>query len=242
MKTEVFDLFGYDIYVSKDHRFGTDALLLARFSMPSPKSTVCDLCSGCGIIPMLFHSFGKAPAVCYAVEIQDEAVELMKMTVGKNSLTERIIPVKADLTKDNELFAVPRGKMELVTVNPPYFKAGSGEERLSPAQAKARHELLCDLESVIRAASQLLKYGGVLKMCHIPERLADIVCLMRKYGIEPKIIQFAHHRDTSERPYLVLAAGKKGGRPGLVIEKPVTVENMDRELFGNTEYDKEKRQ
>ena len=232
METEIFDLFGKDIYVSRDHRFGTDALLLARFSLPNSRDNVCDLCTGCGIIPMLFHALGKPPAVCYAVEIQQEANELLKITVDKNTLHKRIIPVLADLTKDDELLTVPRGKMELVTVNPPYYKAGSGEERLSPAQANARHELLCDLESVIRAASLLLKYGGMLKMCHLPERLTDIMCLMRKYGIEPKVLQFAHHRDTSDKPYLLLISGKKGGKPGLIVEKPVTVENMDRELFG----------
>jgi len=232
METEVFDLFGLDIYVSEDHRFGTDALLLARFSMPSPKDIVCDLCSGCGIIPMLFYALGKPPAAAYAVEIQEEAVSLMNMTVEKNELTDKLIPVKANLTKPEELLTVPRGKMSLVTVNPPYYKAGSGEERLSPAQANARHELLCDLESVIRAASVLLKYGGNLKMCHLPERLTDIFCLMRKYGIEPKIMQFAHNKDTSGRPFLVLVSGKKGGKPGLIVEKPVTVEKMNEELFG----------
>ncbi len=232
MQTEIFDLFGYDIYVSEDHRFGTDALLLARFSMPNAKDRVCDLCSGCGIIPMLFFALKKPPAEVYAVEIQDEAAELMELTVSRNDLGGRFIPVKADLTKDDELFAVPRQKMDIVTVNPPYYKPGAGAERLSPAQAAARHEILCDLEKVIRAASLLLKYGGSLKMCHIPERLTDIMCLMRKYGIEPKIMQFAHHKDTSEKPYLVLVSGKKGGRPGLLVEKPVTVEAMDNELFG----------
>lgn len=232
METEIFDLFGYDIYVSADHRFGTDALLLAEFSKPSPKDIVCDLCSGCGIIPMLFLSWGKPPAKAYAVEIQEEAVSLMEKTVEKNGIEDKLIPVKADLTKDGELSAVPFGRISLVTVNPPYYKPGCGEERLSPAQAKARHELLCDLESVIRAASLLLKYGGYLKMCHIPERLTDIFCLMRKYGIEPKVMKFAHHRDTSTKPYLVLVSGKKGGKPGLSAEKAVTVEEMDRRLFG----------
>ena len=232
MNTEVFDLFGLDIYVSDDHRFGTDALLLARFSMPSSKDNVCDLCSGCGIVPMLFFASGKAPAKAYAVEIQDEAVGLMKRTVEKNELTDRFIPVKADLTKDDELLTVPRGKMELVTVNPPYYRTGAGEERLSPAQAAARHEIFCDLEQVIRAASILLKYGGNLKMCHLPERLADIFWYMRKYGIEPKILQFAHNKDTSEKPFLALVSGKKGGKPGLIAEKPATLEKMNAELFG----------
>ena len=76
MNTEIFDLFGYDIYVSEDHRFGTDALLLAEFAAPSPKDIVCDLCSGCGIVPMLFHAWGRPPAKAYSVEIQEEAVHL----------------------------------------------------------------------------------------------------------------------------------------------------------------------
>lgn len=232
MEKEKFDLFGYDIYVSEDHRFGTDAVLLARFAKPSPKDTVCDLCTGCGIIPMLFAAWGKPPAFTYGVEIQTEAFELFSDSVRDSGLAEKIMPVKADLTKDEELLQVPREKMDIVTVNPPYFKVKAGLERLSPAQAMARHELLCDLEQVIRAASLLLKYGGSLKICHIPERLTDIMCLMRKYGIEPKVLQPAHNKAT-EKPYLVLLSGRKGGKSGLVIEKPVIVEDVNRELFGN---------
>ena len=233
METEVFDLFGMDIFVSRDHRFGTDALLLARFSLPSPKARVCDLCSGCGIIPMLFFALGKPPALCYAVEIQEEAYELTKMSVEKNELSDRFIPIKADLTGHKELFEfIRRESIDLVTVNPPYYKVNAGAERLSPAQAAARHEIYCDLEQVIHTASLLLKYGGDLKMCHLPERLADIICLMRKYGIEPKVLQFAHNK-TDERPYLILISGKKGGKPGMTVEKPVTVGGMNEELFGN---------
>lgn len=230
MTTETFDLFGREIFVSGDHRFGTDALLLARFASPSKKDKVCDLCSGCGIIPMLFQAWGNSPDVTYAVEIQDEAVELMNMTAEKNSLHGKFIPIKADLTKDEELFAVPREKMDIVTVNPPYFRVRSGMERLSPAQAAARHELLCNLEQVIRAASMLLKFGGSLKICHIPERLTDLICLMRKYGIEPKVMQFAHNK-AAEKPYLVLMSGRKGGKAGLSVEKPVIVDEVNHELF-----------
>ena len=156
---------------------------------------------------------------------------LAKMTVAENKLEGKVIPVLADLTKDEELFAVPREKMDMVTVNPPYFKVKSGLERLSPAQAAARHELFCNLEQVIRAAALLLKYGGSLKICHIPERLTDIFCLMRKYGIEPKVLQFAHNR-AEEKPYLLLISGRKGGKAGLSVEKPVIVDEVNRELFG----------
>lgn len=231
METEFFDLFGLTLYVNDDHRFGTDALLLARFSKPKKNDIVCDLCTGCGIIPMLFEAWKCPPKKTYAFEIQPEAIELLKKSIDENGLSEHIIPVLGDLTKPEELLQIPRESMTLVTANPPYFKSQSGSERLSPAQAAARHELLCDLEQVIKAANLLLKYGGTLKICHIPERLTDALCLMRTYGLEPKIIQFVHNR-LSDRPYLVLISAKKGGKPGVTVEKPVLVEEMNRELFG----------
>ena len=55
---------------------------------------------------------------------------------------------------------------------------------------------------------------------------------MRKYGIEPKILKFAHN-NLHDKPYLVLVGGKKGGRSGLNIEKPITVGEMNTELFGD---------
>ncbi len=231
MDTEKFDLFGLEIFVSNDHRFGTDAILLARFAKPSKKDVVCDLCTGCGIIPMLFQAWGSCPAKTYAVDIQTEAVDLLKKSVEENNLTDKIIPVQADLTKKEELFQVPRESVDMITVNPPYFKVNSGEERLSPAQAAARHEILCNLEQVIAAAAMLLKYGGNLKICHIPERLTDLLCLMRKYGIEPKIIRFAHNNPQG-KPYLVLVSGRKGGKPGVIVEEPMIVGDVNKELFG----------
>ena len=76
----------------------------------------------------------------------------------------------------------------------------------------------------------LIKYGGSLKICHIPERLTDLICLMRKYGIEPKIIRFAHNKP-EEKPYLVLVSGKKGGKSGVIVEKPMIVGDVNKELF-----------
>lgn len=231
--TETFDLFGLTLYVSADHRFGTDALLLARFARPSKNDLVCDLCSGCGIIPMLFEALGNPPEKSYAVEIQEEAVSLLRASVAENGLSERVIPICADLTKREELKELPFGKFTLVTGNPPYYKPDSGAKRLSPAQAVARHEIACDLEQVIGAAALLLKYGGLLKLCHLPERLPDVFYFMRKNGIEPKVLQPVHS-GADGRPYLILVSGKKGGKPGLLYEKPTTVEEMNRELFGET--------
>lgn len=231
MENEKFDLFGVGLNVSDDHRFGTDAILLAKFAAPLRKDIVCDLCTGCGIIPMLFQAWGNPPKLCYGVEIQKEAYDLFSQSIEENGLSEMVKPVLADLTKKEELLQIPRESVDMVTVNPPYFKTQAGAERLSPAQAMARHEICCNLEQVICAAAMLIKYGGSLKICHIPERLTDLLCLMRKYGIEPKVIRFAHNKP-EEKPYLVLVSGRKGGKPGVMVEAPMVVGEVNKELFG----------
>ena len=84
---------GLEICVSKEHRFGTDAFLLADFAAARNKDTACDLCSGCGIVAMLLKR-NFAPKKIYAVEIMPDAVEQMKLTVEKSNLSD-FIPVCA---------------------------------------------------------------------------------------------------------------------------------------------------
>lgn len=47
--------------------FGTDALLLGRFAQPRRDERALDLCSGCGIVALLWHDAGhRGP--CTALE------------------------------------------------------------------------------------------------------------------------------------------------------------------------------
>jgi tRNA1(Val) A37 N6-methylase TrmN6 len=108
---------------------------------------------------------------------------------------------------------IPAGSVDVVTMNPPYYKAGSGFKREKGAEA--RHELLCDLDDAVKAAAKLLKFGGRLKMCHIPERLADVICALREHNLEPKVIEFVTG-DKSE-PWLMLIDAKKGGKAGVKL-------------------------
>ena len=116
--------------------------------------------------------------------------------------------------------------MNISTVNPPYWKKGSGEERLSETQAAARHEILCDINDVVKGSAKLLKYGGTLKMCQIPLRLADVICSMRENGIEPKTITPVVNR-IGEKPWLFLISGKKGGKSGMEITPEFAVYGAD---------------
>lgn len=217
-KYETFNLNNLKIYVSEDHRFGTDAFLLADFAAAAPHQRVCDLCTGCGIIPLIMCR-KNPPREIYGVEIMEEAVELFNKSVAENKLTDRVKPVLCDL---KQLKNIPIEYFDTVTVNPPYWKKGSGEERLSAVQAAARHEILCDINDVVRAAARLLKYGGNLKLCQIPSRLADVICSMRENKIEPKTIRFVCNKQ-GDKPWLFLISGKKGGKPGMEAEKDFCV-------------------
>ena len=59
-------------------------------------------------------------------------------------------------------------------------------------------------------------------MVHRPERLADIIELMRKYKIEPKKIRFVHSNINKEAN-LVLVKAIKNAKPFLKIEKPLII-------------------
>lgn len=225
METEAFQLGKIKMYVSEDHRFGTDAFLLAYYAGVRSKNIVCDLCTGCGIIPLIFCKNVK-PETIYAVDIQEEAVSLLKKTITENGLEDTVKPILADL-RDITQDIMPFETADIITANPPYMTDGSGFTKESEAQAIARHELMCTVEDVCAAAAKLLKYGGSLKMCHRPERLSDVICAMRSNKIEPKAITFVHN-NINEKPWLFLISGKKGANPGMIVEKPMVLRNDDK--------------
>ena len=228
---EKFKLDTIDIYVNENHRFGTDAVLLADFASPYPSETVCDLCTGCGIIPLFFCK-NKPPKKIYGVELQKEAVELFKRSVKENGLENMVYPIQADLTDTKALLKhIPMGSLDTVTVNPPYYKENSGKTKLTEAQRIARHEIACNLEDVINAAEVLLKYGGSLKMCHLPERVAEIFFLMQKKNIQPKKLTLVYNK-AGEKPCLSLISGKKGGKVGLEIDRPFVMRDEAGEYTG----------
>lgn len=201
-----------EICVSEEHGFGTDAFLLANFSEYKAKDIACDLGTGCGIIPMIMER-SAPPKINYAVDIQPKAIEQLKISLERSNV-DNIIPVCADL---KELWEnAPLDKCSLVTCNPPYKAAKAGIESELDAHKIARHEILCDINDVCRAASRLLKFGGRLCICNRPERLADVITAMKNNNIEPKRLRFVS-KNPSTAPWLFLIEGKKGSKPFMNI-------------------------
>ena len=202
-----------EICISAEHRFGTDAFLLADFAAPRRKDLVCDLCTGCGIIALLMKR-NNEPKKIYAVDIQSQAIEQLKLSVDKSNI-DNVEPICADL-KDlwND---APDRILDVVTCNPPYKLNDTGAKNDIDAVTIARHEVLCTIDDVCESASKLLKFGGRLCICNRPERLADVIVAMKKHDIEPKRIRFVS-KNPKSAPWLFLIEGKKGSKPYLKVE------------------------
>lgn len=210
---------GFLINVSKNHKFGTDAVLLADFCAALPTDKYIDLGTGCGIIPFLLLRDGKTKT-SIGIDISEEACDLALQTKKELNL-EAFSVINSDL---NEL----KGKVEfgchtLITCNPPYKAENAGLKNPNERQRIARHEVACKLEDIIAVSSRLLQTSGRLCMCHRPERLAELMDLMRQYKLEPKRLRMVHQRQNTE-PWLILIEGKKCANTGLRISPPLYVE------------------
>ena len=210
------------VCISNLHRFGTDAFLLANFSAPLKKDTVCDLGTGCGIIPLILER-DFSPKKIVGVEIQQEAFNLFELGIKKSGLTDKITPSHSDLKAVNTLF--PHGDFDVVTCNPPYKAKNAGIKSSDNASKIARHEILCDINDVCNSASHLLRFGGKLCLCQRPERLGDVIVAMKNAKIEPKRLRFVSKNSTSA-PWLFLIEGKKGSKPFMRIEPPLFIRSQ----------------
>lgn len=200
-------------------RFGVDAVLLANFANVKKGARVVDLCTGTGIIPFIIQG-KKEPSYVTGIEIQDDMVEMAKRSVKINNLEDKMDFISGDLKDLRLLKSLP--KAEVVTVNPPYKLANSGILNPKDKIAVARHEVCCTLEDVIIASRTLLKDNGRVFMVHRPERLADILSLMRKHKMEPKRIRMVHP-NTKKPPNIVLIEAQRDGGAFLKWEAPLYV-------------------
>lgn len=206
--------------------FSLDAVLLARFAyLPIQKGNIIDLCTGNGVVPLLISN--KTKAQITGVEIQERLYNMAVRSIECNGLEDRLHMIHGDL-KDmpDEL---GRGTFDALTCNPPYFLTPDENIRNNNEHlAIARHEIYCTLDDVVRVSSQLLRQGGKAAFVHRPDRLMDILTLMRQYRLEPKRIRFVYPKAGKEAN-TILVEGLKQGAPGLKVLPPLFVYNEEGE-------------
>ena len=199
--------------------FGMDAVLLSGFARAKKQERCLDLGCGNGIIPILMEAKTEGKHFT-GLEIQPESADMAKRSVALNGLQDRIDIVEGDIKDASKIFGA--SSFHVVTTNPPYMTAQHGLTILYEATTIARHEVLCNLEDIIRESARLLMPGGRFYMVHRPFRLAEIISLMVQYRMEPKRMRLVYPYVDRE-PNMVLIEGLRGGKSRMTVEKPLIV-------------------
>ena len=207
---------------SKGFCFGIDAVLLANFTRVKKNAKLVDLGTGAGIIPILLAGKSSASKII-GIEIQDEVAEMASRSVKLNQLEDRVEILNMDM-KD-AVGVLGKGQMDLVVSNPPYMHS-NGLINENDKKAISRHGLKCDIEDVIRVASDLVKPNGKFFMVNRPNRLVDMLAIARNYKLEAKQIRFVHSRVASA-PKMVLIEYVKSAKPEIRVLSPLYVYNED---------------
>ncbi len=205
------------VYDDALFRPGTDTFVLSSFPRLKPGLRVWDLGCGTGLLGLLLLQRQQALQIT-GLELQAPAAELAQRAAIQNGLDGRFHILQGDLRKIRSLS--PSGGADLVLCNPPYYSPLCGKLPAGEALRAARAETHCTLEDVCTAAAYLLRWGGSFCLVHKPERLADLLEALRAAALEPKRLRFVCS-GAEDAPSLVLAEGRRGGRPGLAVEPPL---------------------
>ena len=196
------------VYRQSDACFplGGDSLALAAFASVRRGDRVCDLGCGAGALLLLLAA-RVSPLVLSGVEYCPEDAALARQNLAENGLDGAICTgVLCAVSK-----TLPAGSFSLAVSNPPYFAPGTGR---SGGGARMGHS--CSTEDLCAAAARSLKNGGRFALVHRPERLCDLVSILRAHGLEPKRMQLVRH-SAAHSPSAVLLEAVRQGKAGLDI-------------------------
>lgn len=218
------DLLGYKnlkIYQNTQmFSFSLDSVLLANFVSINKKiKKILDIGTGNAPIPIILSQRTNASII--GVEIQKDVYSLAIKSINYNKLDNQISIINADINEQYKLW--DSEEFDIITCNPPFFKV-TENVKLNESIYKryARHEITLKLEQIFTVARKLLKNNGSINIVHRPERLVEILSIMKKNNIEPKRLRFIYPR-INENANMVLIEGVKMGKSGLKIESPLIV-------------------
>lgn len=194
--------------------FGTDALLLAAY-IDGRRGCAVEFGTGSGIVSLLLLARDKAAHV-FAYEVQPQYAALAARNAALNRLDDRMTVIEGDLRADTT--QIPPA--DLVFSNPPYMRSDGGYENRCDEKNIARHEVLGTIDDFCKAAASRLKYGGTFAVVYRPDRMVDLLCAMRRWGIEPKRATLVS-ADEGAMPSMMLVEGRLGGKPDLFLTRPL---------------------
>lgn len=222
VKNDLFDypnryIFQYD----EGFKFSLDSILLAEYVNLKKDQKALDICTGNAVIPLILST--KYINKIIAFEIQKEIAFLAQKSIEYNNLSNNIYLINDDIKNIGKYY--PDNYFDVITCNPPYFKINENIINNNEILSKARHELLIDLETIIKIGFKYLKNNGILYLVHRANRLDDIIVLARNNNINVKEITFVI-TNKSQIPNLILIKCVKNSKIGIKINKILDVSNL----------------
>lgn len=206
--------------------FGIDSVILSDFAKNIKNdATVVDLGTGTGIIGTLLCGKTYLKQVI-GIEVQPEVVHMARKSIRLNNLEDRFQIINCDI---NDIFPkkiLEKNKYDVVVTNPPYKEAGTGIINESSKKLISRHEITATLADFIKVAAGLLKHKGEFYIVHKPERIVDIITIMRENKIEPKELRIVYPRKEKDAS-LILVKGVKGGNKFTTIDRSLIIYEED---------------
>ena len=205
--------------------FGIDSVLLSDFAKEiKENSRVLDLGTGTGILPILLCGKTDLKEII-GMEIQEDVAEMAQRNSKLNGLENRFKVINENILNIEKV--LEKRSFDAIVTNPPYKRKDTGRINEEKTKQIARHEITANLEDFIKTSETMLKDKGSLYMVHRPERLVELMSLLKKYKLEPKILKLVQPT-IDKNPNLVLIKAVKNAKPFLKIEKTLIVYNQDR--------------
>lgn len=199
--------------------YGTDAVALCNYIKKdlknnTSKKTMCDLCSGTGIIPlMLCDSIENLTA--HAVEINETAYSLSQMSAEQSNLSNRYFAYNQDINNVRNIFAPEQ--FDFVTCNPPYMTNNCGKMCDYDYKTIARHEIYCTIDDVFKSASYLLRTGGNIYIVYRAERLSSLFKAAENNNFQIKDMCAVVTKELPSVVKLIVCKAQKGANEGLTL-------------------------
>ncbi len=198
--------------------YGTDGVLLAKYALSFYKSLknkkMLDLCCGTGIVPLIVCDSNK-DVVTSGVEINKDACRISAMSAEYSGYNDRFTVFNFDLKDVRSHFKSE--SFDFITCNPPYMTADSGKMCVDDYKTIARHEILCTIDDVFKAAFYLLPTGGSLYTVYRCDRLSSLFKAALNNRFEIKDMTFISSGKVPGDSKLVLSKAVKDGSEGLKL-------------------------
>ena len=193
--------------------FSSDAILLCNFVKAKKTDTIVDLCSGSGVVGILAQAKTGAKKLVM-IEKQKELFEMCQKSIVLNGLENKAEVINLDVVDAPKVLGFE--KYDVVCSNPPYCL--TNQKKLSGNEIVdiAKFEIKLDFDKLCKSAERLLKFGGKFFLVNDSSRIAELLQTLKKYNLEPKVIQFVHPKK-DEASNVVLVEAVKYGKSGAKV-------------------------